>query len=213
MTNGGIIEGRTEYSGCSDLSLVTSYAGQHSNTAHASSIRLTAKGRMARSGEMHGLLACKELQSLPHCSRNLGNPYVDKEARLRPQHFTFGSGETRMQMREALGGIKGPFKVLHHLAPNYFMKYLVLLVIGASVSYGQSFEATVYDYRSGQIRDVVRGSVEQPYKPYQPQIDAYKRIIADTQASIDRMRAESEARAQLRELREQTELLRKIANE
>jgi hypothetical protein len=93
------------------------------------------------------------------------------------------------------------------------MKYLALLAVGASVSYGQSFEATVYDYRSGRIRDVVRGEIERPYQPYQPQIEAYKRIIADTQASIDRMMAESEARAQLRELREQTELLRKIANE
>jgi hypothetical protein len=87
MTNGGIIEGHTEYSGCNDLSSAISYAGQHSNTAHTSSLRLKAKGRMARSGEMHGLLACKELQSLPHCTRNLGNPYVEKEARLRPQHY------------------------------------------------------------------------------------------------------------------------------
>lgn len=123
----------------------------------------------------------------------------------------FGGGETRMQMRSQqwFGGIVTG-------APprsRYFMKYLAILAVGASVSYGQQFNATVYDYRSGQIRDVVRGSIEQPYKPYQPQIDAYRRIIADTQASIDRMRAESEARAQLRELREQTELLRKIANE
>ncbi len=148
MTNGGIIEGHTENSGCSDLSPAT----------------------------------------------------------------YFGSGETRMQMREALKGIKGPFKVLHHLAPNTFMKYLVLLVIGASVSYGQQFNGTVVDLDSGRIQ-VINGEIEKPYQPYQPQIDAYKKIIADTQASIDRMRAESEARAQLRELREQTELLRKIANE
>ena len=91
-------------------------------------------------------------------------------------------------------------------------KYLMLLAVGASVSYGQQFNGTVFDLDSGRIQ-VIRGEVEQPYQPYQPQIDVYKRIIADTQASIDRMRAESEARAQLRELREQTELLRKIANE
>ncbi len=148
MTNGGIIEGHTENSGCSDLSPVT----------------------------------------------------------------FFGSGETRMQMREALGGIKGPSRVLRHLAPNTFMKYLVLLVIGASVSYGQQFNGTIFDLDSGRIQ-VINGEVEQPYQPYQPQIDIYRRIAEEAQASIDRMRAESEARAQLRELREQTELLRKIANE
>lgn len=89
MTNGGITEGHTEYSGCSDLSPAISYTGQYSNTASPFSIGVAG---LARSGEMHGLLACKELQSLPHCSRNLGNPYAEKEARLRPQHFTFGSG-------------------------------------------------------------------------------------------------------------------------
>ena len=92
------------------------------------------------------------------------------------------------------------------------MKYLAMLLVGASVSYGQSFNGTVYDLDTGRIQ-TINGQVEKPYQPYQPQIDAYRRIIADTQASIDRMRAESEARAQLRELREQTELLRKIANE
>jgi len=117
-----------------------------------------------------------------------------------------------MQMREALGGIKGPSRVLRHLAPNTFMKYLVLLVIWASVSYGQPFNGTVLDLDSGRIQ-VINGEVEQPYQPYQPQIDIYRRIAEEAQASIDRMRAESEARAQLRELREQTELLRKIANE
>jgi len=94
------------------------------------------------------------------------------------------------------------------------MKKLLLLLTLATNIQAQdgSFSGTVFDLDSGRIQ-VIRGEVEQPYQPYQPQIDAYRRIIADTQASIDRMRAESEARAQLRELREQTELLRKIANE
>ena len=91
-------------------------------------------------------------------------------------------------------------------------KYLVLLAVGASVSYGQQFNGTIFDLDSGRIQ-VIRGDVEQPHQPYQPQIDIYRRIAEEAQASIDRMRAESEARAQLRELREQTELLRKIANE
>lgn len=92
------------------------------------------------------------------------------------------------------------------------MKKLLLLLISITTGYGQSFNATVYDVNTGRIQ-TINGQIEKPYEPYQPQIDAYRRIIADTQASIDRMRAESEARAQLRELREQTELLRKIANE
>ena len=63
------------------------HAGQHSNTAHSSSLRLKAKGRMARSGEQRtgrqgaiisGRFAC-----------NLGNPYAEKEARLRPQPLFF----------------------------------------------------------------------------------------------------------------------------
>jgi glycosylphosphatidylinositol transamidase (GPIT) subunit GPI8 len=94
------------------------------------------------------------------------------------------------------------------------MKKLLLLPLLLSNTLAQegSFRGTVFDLDSGRVQ-VIRGEIEKPYQPYQPQIDAYRRIIADTQASIDRMRAESEARAQLRELREQTELLRKIANE
>ncbi len=147
MTNGGIIEGHTEYSGCSDLS---------------------------------------------------------------PATF-FGGGETRMQMREALGGVKGPLGVLRHLAPICFMiKYLALLVVGASVSHGQQFNGTIFDVNTGRIQ-VISGETEPEYKPYQPQIDAYKKIIADTKARIAQMRVESEAREQTHQLRMQTEYLRKIA--
>jgi glycosylphosphatidylinositol transamidase (GPIT) subunit GPI8 len=94
------------------------------------------------------------------------------------------------------------------------MKKLLLLplLLSNTLAQERSFRGTVFDLDSGRVQ-VIRGEIEKPYQPYQPQIDAYRRIIADTQASIDRMRAESEARAQLRELREQTELLRKIANE
>ena len=89
-------------------------------------------------------------------------------------------------------------------------KYLVLLIVGASVSYGQQFNGTIFDLDTGRIQ-VIRGETETEYKPYQPQIDAYTKIIADNQARIDRMTAESEAREQTHQLRMQTELLRKIA--
>ena len=81
------------------------HAGQHSNTAHASSLRLKAKGRMARSGKQRTGRQGATISGRFAC--NLGNPYVEKEARLRPQHITFGSGETRMQMRDSMssGGL------------------------------------------------------------------------------------------------------------
>jgi hypothetical protein len=41
----------------------------------------------------------------------------------------------------------------------------------------------------------------------------YDRMIAETYASIDAMRQEGEMQQQTYELRKQTELLRKIANE
>lgn len=88
----------------------------------------------------------------------------------------------------------------------------LLLVVGANVSYGQPFNGTIYDVNTGRIQ-AINGEIERPYEPYQPQIDAYKRIAAEARERIDRMNAEFQAMSQLRELREQTYLLRKIANE
>jgi hypothetical protein len=149
MTNGGIIEGHTENSGCSDLSPVT----------------------------------------------------------------YFGSGETRMQMQKnsMAGGLLG-------FAPprsRYFMKYLTLLVVGASVSYGQQFNGTVFDLDTGRIQ-VINGSMSEDDSisaMRQRTIDGYRRMNAELEVSIANMRAEAEMASQTRELREQTELLRKIANE
>ena len=103
--------------------------------------------------------------------------------------------------------------LVRHPAPDNFMKkYLTMLIVGASVSYGQQFNGTIRDLNTGRIQ-TINGELEEPYRPYQPQIDAYQRIIANTQARIDRMRAESDAYDQLLEMRRQTELLRKIANQ
>jgi hypothetical protein len=117
MTNGGIIEGtqhRCGVSACAkviDLSPATSFpngsmrvfhgagttdeeiAGQHNN-------RATTVWWIAGSGGGKGLwpvVAFK--QTPPHYRRNPINPYAEKEARLRPQPLIFGSGATRMQMR------------------------------------------------------------------------------------------------------------------
>ena len=95
------------------------------------------------------------------------------------------------------------------------MKHLGILVVGASVTYGQQFNGTVFDLDTGRIQ-VINGSISEDNSVAamrQRTIEGYRRMNAELEVSIANMRAESEARAQLRELREQTELLRKIANE
>lgn len=95
---------------------------------------------------------------------------------------------------------------------------LTLIVIGASLvsGFSQQFNGTIFDVDTGRFQ-VINGSVERPYVPYQPQIDTLKRINAELSASISAYHAASEAQIiatrQLRELEEQTRLLRKIANE
>ena len=94
------------------------------------------------------------------------------------------------------------------------MKKLLLLLL-ISTGYGQQFNGTIFDLDSGRIQ-VITGSFDQQDNittMRQRTIEGYRRMNAELEVSIANMRAESEARAQLRELREQTELLRKIANE
>jgi len=104
---------------------------------------------------------------------------------------------------------------LRHPASNLFMKYLALLVIGASVSHGQQFNGTAIDLDSGRIQ-VISGSIspdDSVAAMRQRTIEGYRRMNAELEVSIANMRAEAEMASQTRELREQTELLRKIANE
>jgi hypothetical protein len=104
---------------------------------------------------------------------------------------------------------------LRHPASNLFMKYLTMLVIGASVSYGQQFNGTAIDLDSGRIQ-VISGSVspdDSISAMRQRTIDGYRRMNAELEVSIAAMRMEAEMARQTRELREQTELLRKISNE
>lgn len=95
------------------------------------------------------------------------------------------------------------------------MKYLTLLAVGASVSYGQSFQGTVVDYNTGNPVQIINGSIDRSdiTAPIRRNIEAYRRMNAELEASIANMRVEAEMERQTRELREQTELLRKIANE
>lgn len=95
------------------------------------------------------------------------------------------------------------------------MKYLALLIVGASISYGQQFNGTVFDLDTGRIQ-VINGTVspdESVATMRQRTIEGYRRMNAELEVSLANMRAEAEMARQTRELREQTELLRKIANE
>ena len=107
MTNGGIIEGNPrDILAFSDLSPATSYAGRWTNIPEQS--LLLPSGQCRNSGGSGATLRAVSLRK----------PAIEKEARLRPQHFIFGSGETCMKMRATLEGIKGLSRVLRHPAPE-----------------------------------------------------------------------------------------------
>jgi hypothetical protein len=93
------------------------------------------------------------------------------------------------------------------------MKKLLLLPLLLSNTLAQdgSFNGTVYDLNSGRIQ-VIRGSVE--VKPTEsPYLTTLRRINAELAESNARLSAEITANNQLYELREQTRLLRKIADQ
>jgi hypothetical protein len=101
---------------------------------------------------------------------------------------------------------------LRHPASNLFMRKLLLLALVTNVqAQDGSFSGTVYDLDSGRIQ-VINGSVD-----IKPKEDTYlstlRRINAELAESNARMSAEITANNQLYELREQTRLLRKIADQ
>ncbi len=95
---------------------------------------------------------------------------------------------------------------------EYLMKKLLLLPLLLSNTLAQdgSFNGTVYDLDSGRIQ-VISGSVD-----VKPKENSYlatlRRINAELAESNARLDAELAASRQLYELREQTRLLREIAN-
>ena len=130
MTNDGIIEGHTEYSGCSDLSPAIGHAGRWINipdgdylfggsgaTLRAVSLRKPAIVKEARLRPQHyfilsaasGLMRGKKGNAAALLLA--GDHYLPSRNRIKAGHFTFGSGETCMQMRVASGGVKGPSEV------------------------------------------------------------------------------------------------------
>jgi hypothetical protein len=124
---------------------------------------------------------------------------------------TFGGGETRHENAKA-SKIGGSMKS-RHPASNLFMKpLLIVLLLTANIqAQDGSFSGTVYDLDSGRIQ-VISGSVD-----VKPKEDTYlstlRRINAELAESNARMSAEITANNQLYELREQTRLLRKIADQ
>ena len=83
MTNGGIIEGHTEYSACSDLSLAIGYAALLNRTpTYIVGYLCRLSGASIPNVSMrvfHGAGTNDE--------ENAGQHYAEKEARLRPQHY------------------------------------------------------------------------------------------------------------------------------
>jgi len=122
----------------------------------------------------------------------------------------FGGGETRES--ESLLTF-GEISKLRHPASNLFMKpLLIVLLLTANIqAQDGSFNGTIYDLNSGRIQ-VIRGSVDT--KPTEsPYLTTLRRINAELAESNARLSAEITANNQLYELREQTRLLRKIADQ
>jgi hypothetical protein len=103
---------------------------------------------------------------------------------------------------------------LRHPASNLFMKKLLLipLLLSNTVAQDGSFNGTVYDLDSGRIQ-VISASVECPKPKEDTYLSTLRRINAELAESNARLSAEITANNQLYELREQTRLLRKIANQ
>jgi hypothetical protein len=95
----GIIEGKMSVNSLSDLSPLQTFAGQRNNTG--ATVLVTP-----RSGDSKAYWPVSApSNTAPHCYRNL-NPCAEKGMHTRSQHYLFGGGATRMQMRAAskIGG-------------------------------------------------------------------------------------------------------------
>ncbi len=92
------------------------------------------------------------------------------------------------------------------------MKTLLLLALVTSVqAQDGSFNGTVFDLDSGRTQ-IINGSISRP-EPKDSYLQTLRRINAELAESNARLSAEIAASQQLYELREQTALLRKIANQ
>ena len=128
---------------------------------------------------------------------------------------SFGSGATRMQMQEP-ATIRGNCRWCATPLLNLSMKYILLAVIGASVSYGQQFSGTGINVATGQI-EVISGSIDCDKRKRNngPSVSLQNLQVTRARVQVETDRVWEEiamSRAQA-ELEKQTRLLRKIANE
>lgn len=89
---------------------------------------------------------------------------------------------------------------------------LPLLLINSSI-FAQEFDGTIVDLDSGRIQVIDGGFTESAWTPYKRSTISYDQMCAEIAASTRALRQEFMAQRQLSELREQTELLRQIANQ
>jgi hypothetical protein len=212
----GCIEGATVNTGASDLK---SRKTNGSEPSLVGGVGVPALGTLTITGSnMHRGIEMPVAQPYFSSRSRMGKRESDAHVRgaavaQRLHSATFGGGETRHENARA-SKIGGSMK-LRHPASNLFMKYLIMLVIGASVSYGQQFSGTGYNLNNGEFL-IIRGTIDSTVdsnQVHRERMARYRQMNAELSASINAMRAEAEMANQTRELREQTELLRKIANE
>ena len=91
-------------------------------------------------------------------------------------------------------------------------KLLLLLLINSSI-FAQEFDGTILDLDSGRIQVIDGGLTKNAWEPYERPTISYDQMCSEIAASTRSLRQEFLARQQIIELQEQTELLRKIANQ
>ena len=91
-------------------------------------------------------------------------------------------------------------------------KLITIALVVGSMAQAQQFNGTIVDLESGGIKTFQGQTIDRD-RDHRERMATYERISAEMSASINAMRAEGEMRRQTYELRKQTELLRKIANE
>jgi hypothetical protein len=89
---------------------------------------------------------------------------------------------------------------------------LVLVVGNVCGQQSGNFNGTIVDLDSGRIQTFQGQTIDRD-RDHRERMESYKRITAETSASIDAMRQEGEMQQQTDELRKQTELLRKMSKE
>jgi hypothetical protein len=95
-------------------------------------------------------------------------------------------------------------------------KLIALMMVAGFGVEAQQITGTILDLDSGRIQAInatVAGQSYEPNRAYNEQMQRLRAMNAELEYSINSMTAEYYAKEQVNELREQTRLLRKIANQ